>query len=82
MRKYKNTEGRVLEKIICNGCGKEISLHQGFPREGVLEVRQIWGYMSEKDGTQDSFDLCEGCYDKLTAGFQIPPTREEVTELL
>ena len=82
MRKYKNTEERVLEKLICNGCGKEILLRQGIPQEGVLQVKKQWDYMSEKDGIQESFDLCESCYDRLTAGFQIPPKREDVTELL
>lgn len=82
MRKYKNTEARILEKLICNCCGKEILLRQGIPQEGVLQVQKQWDYMSEKDGTQESFDLCESCYDRLTAGFQIPPERREITELL
>lgn len=82
MRKYKNTEARVLEKLICNKCGKEIPIYHGRPQEGVLHVHQVWEYMSEKDGTEDSFDLCESCYDKLTESFQLPPTRKEVIELL
>ncbi len=82
MRRYKNTEARVLEKLICNKCGKEIPIYQGRPQEGVLHVRKVWEYMSEKDGTEDSFDLCESCYDALTESFRVPPARREVTELL
>lgn len=82
MKKYKDTEEQVLEKLICNCCGKEIPLHKCLPLKGVLQVRLVWGYGSGKDGMMDTFDLCEDCYDRLTAEFQIPPVREEVTEFL
>ena len=52
------------------------------PMEGVLEVRQVWEYMSGKDGRMDSFDLCEECYDRMTEQFQIPPATTEVVELI
>ena len=41
----------IPEKIICDACGREIE--------------KTWGYFSEKDGRQDSFDICEKCYDKM-----------------
>ena len=44
--------------------------------------RVQWGYFSEKDGESHSFDLCEACYDKLTAGFKIPPEKNTEKELL
>ena len=50
--------------------------------EGVLEVRQVWEYMSGKDGRMDSFDLCEECYDRMTEQFCIPPTKTEAVELV
>lgn len=82
MREYKNTEAKVLEKLICNRCGKEIVLHNGLPKEGVFHVRYAWDYMSEKDGMEDTFDLCEACYDHMVKEFQIPIIRREVTEYL
>ena len=82
MRIYRNTKERVLEKLVCNGCGKEVPLRRGMPLEGVFHVRFAWDYMSDKDGMMDTFDLCEGCYDRFTEAFQVPLTRNEVTEFL
>ena len=69
MREYKITmqEERVLSRIVCNGCGKEISQDS----TDYFHGEKTWGYFSEKDGRQDSFDLCEACYDKLTEHFVI-----------
>ena len=36
----------------------------------------------KKDGQVDHFDLCEECYDQLTATFKIPVETEEQTEYL
>ena len=82
MREYKKEETKVLERIVCNGCGKVIAVKHGMPMEGVLEVRQVWEYMSGKDGRMDSFDLCEECYARMTEQFQIPLATTEVVELI
>ena len=73
MRQYKINQKEIkeLEKIICNQCGKEISVIQGVAREDYLSVEKRWGYFSDKDNQIDSFELCEDCYDKLTASFKI-----------
>ena len=44
-------------------------------------AEKAWGYFSKKDMTRHRFILCEECYDKLIAGFAVPPDEEEVTEL-
>lgn len=82
MREYKDTEAKKLSRLICNGCGKIIPVKQGLPESEVFQVCQKWGYFSEKDGEIDLFDLCEECYDRITAGFVIPPEKAEVTEYL
>ncbi len=82
MREYKKEETKTLERIICNGCGRIIAVKHGMPMEGVLQVQQVWEYMSGKDGEVDSFDLCEACYDRMTEQFQIPLTKTEVIELV
>ena len=72
MRQYK-LEQRVtdeLEKIICNKCGKEIEVIQGIAQEDYLAVKKRWGYFSDKDNQEDTFDLCEDCYDELVASFK------------
>lgn len=64
------------EKIICNGCGKEIGT------EDYLAVKKSWGYFSKKDTVIQEFDLCEECVEKMVKGFKIPVTDKEATELL
>lgn len=79
MRQYKKEEKDILilEKIICNQCGKEIVVSGGVPSEDVLEVEKQWGYFSGKDGRRDRFALCEACYDALLEGFCVPTEMEE-----
>ena len=80
MRKY-NENGR-LEAFFCNMCGKKLAVKEGILREGAASIDQAWGYFSEKDGEVHHFDLCEECYDRLTAEFAIPVDAEEAAELL
>ena len=49
--------------------------------EGVMHVVKDWGFFSEKDLVRHEFDMCEQCYDKMTAGFQIPVTEREILEV-
>lgn len=76
MRQYQLKEVKETNMIICNQCGKEIPVINGYPREGVFNVQFTWGYFSEKDGETHRFDLCESCYDKLVSSFLIPPEIE------
>ena len=72
-------------KIRCTGedCHEKVQfVLQNVAREGVLAVEHTWGYFSEKDGEIHSFDLCEQCYDHLTAQFKIPPAIKKQTEYL
>jgi len=72
MRQYELKEKKEINKIICNKCGKEIEFAGGIAREDYLSVDKCWGYFSSKDGQEDSFDLCEECYDALVESFSIP----------
>ena len=58
-------EEKVLSRVVCNGCGREIPLASADHFHG----EKTWGYFSEKDGRQDHFDLCEACYDKMVSNF-------------
>lgn len=80
MRRYgKNGQ---LEAVVCNMCGKKIVVKSGVIREGAVMFDHAWDFFSEKDGDVHHFDLCEACYDELTAQFKIPVDVEEQTELL
>ncbi|MBQ7758522.1 hypothetical protein [Anaerotignum sp.] len=69
MREYSVTmqEEKVLCKVICNGCGREIPLDSA----DYFHGEKTWGYFSEQDVRQDCFDLCEDCYHKLTESFAV-----------
>ena len=41
--------------------------------KNIFILKKYWGYPSEKDGECHSFDLCEPCYDKMTAAFVLKP---------
>ena len=52
MRHYKTQkiEIKKLDEIICNCCGKKISVINEVPQEDIVEVEKHWGYLSKKDG--------------------------------
>lgn len=72
MRQYQLQKRKEVDKIICNRCGKIISVVNGILEEDVLTVEKRWGYFSNKDNEVHEFDLCETCYDKMIAEFLIP----------
>ena len=82
MRKYKTESRKELESVVCNCCGRRLQVTNGMVREGVCHMEISWGYFSEMDGEDNSFDLCEDCYRQWIAGFRIPVERAERKELL
>ena len=76
MRQYRIQEGKELDKIICNKCGKVISVKNGIVAEDVLSVEKRWNYFSSKDNDVHRFDLCEACYDEWIGTFCIPVEQE------
>ena len=82
MRKYEEKKENQVVEVYCNCCGKKLAVKDGVIMEGVLPVTAFWGYFSEKDGECQNFDLCESCYDKWTAGFQIQVEKKMENEML
>lgn len=82
MRKYEDGRNGRLIQVICNCCKKELKLENGYLKEGCFTADYAFGYFSRKDGSRHRFDLCEDCYDKMAAGFSIPPEEEAENELL
>ena len=81
MRTFVEKTGE-MSRVICNRRGRELRVKQGAIREGVFHGETCFGYDSRKDGTRQSFDLCEDCYDELCRSFLIPVEVEEQRELL
>ena len=82
MRIYSDNNRKELVSVICNQCKKKLKVENGIVKEGCFCGNSQFGYFSNKDGMKYLFDLCEECYDKMTAGFAIPVEGEEARELL
>lgn len=82
MRKYKDAQENSLVQVVCNKCGKSLKVENGRLKEGCFSAEAVFGYFSRKDGEIHRFDLCEDCYDSLTAQFAVPVEEEAKTELL
>ena len=76
MREYRIQEGKELEKVICNKCGKVVLVHNGILAEDMLSVEKRWNYFSNKDNDVHRFDLCEACYDEWIGTFCVPVEQE------
>jgi len=55
----------ITDVIICDACGKEIKKNKFGELNDYFHIEKMWGYHSSKDGRNDSFDICEECYDKM-----------------
>lgn len=82
MRRYEENQDLKLMRVVCNQCKRELKLENGYLKEGCYTADFIFGYFSKKDGTRHQFDLCEECYDKMVAAFQVPVDESEAKELL
>lgn len=78
MRRYEDESNGQLIQVVCNQCKKDLKLENGYIKEGCFAADFCFGYFSKRDGMRHKFDLCEECYNRMIAGFQVPV--EEVTE--
>lgn len=82
MRQYENVEENRLQRVVCNQCGKELKVENGYLKEGCFSVDYLFGYFSDKDGLRHHFDLCEECYQKMVDSFRVPVEESIENELL
>lgn len=82
MRRYGEGQDKKLTEVVCNRCGRKLKVENGYLREECIAVDKTFGYFSRRDGVSVHFDLCEDCYDELTAQFAVPAEAGEETELL
>lgn len=82
MRKYNNVQEKKLIQVVCNKCGRVLKVENGHLKEFCFNADVVFGYFSRKDGMTQHFDLCEDCYDELTAQFVVPAEEREEPELL
>lgn len=61
-----------IDEVICNMCGDKIEKDATGNFADYLQVYKKWGYYSNHDGEEHSFDLCEKCYNNMVNKFKIP----------
>lgn len=82
MREYeKGTEAKLM-RAVCNRCGRAMKVEDGYLKEGCFHGRVTFGYFSRRDGVTHQFDLCEDCYEAVTAEFAVPVEENTESELL
>ena len=82
MEAMENRMEKKVYEVYCNSCGKKIETTDSTKREDYISIKKEWGYFSNKDTEHHEFDLCEACYDRITADFVIPLTVKKEKELL
>ncbi len=82
MRVYTEQKAKQLTGAVCNCCGRKLLVENGILKEECVHVTHDFGFFGKKDGKSHTFDLCEECYEKITAGFAVPVEAREREELL
>ena len=82
MEAMENRMEKKVYEVYCNSCGKKIETTDSTKREDYISIKKEWGYFSNKDTEHHEFDLCEACYDRITADFVITITVKKEKELL
>lgn len=63
-----------VQDVLCNKCGESCRPHADSRSYEHAAVSVKWGYESTKDGSVQSWDVCEKCHDEFVATFKLPPT--------
>lgn len=70
MRKYRKRLKSELSDIVCDICGEscmsDCSMKDPAMAEWAL-LEASWGYCSRKDGEHYNCEMCEKCFDKISA---------------
>lgn len=82
MRVYSENKETELVQAVCNCCGKNLLVENGFLKEECIHVEHDFGFFGTRDGISQKFDLCEACYRKIVEKFAIPAEEWERKELL
>lgn len=82
LEEMSDIQNHLNDEIYCNCCGKPImkTTLKNVPMD-YLHIEKSWGYFSSKDLTRHIFNVCEKCYDKWVASFNIPVEEYPVEDI-
>ena len=58
MRVYSENKETELVQAVCNCCGKNLLVENGFVKEECIHVEHDFGFFGTRDGISQKFDLC------------------------
>jgi hypothetical protein len=72
MRKYKTVPREVLDDVLCDVCGASCkndcaSILDGASLAEYATLEGAWGYCSRQDGNRYLCEMCEVCFEKVSA---------------
>jgi hypothetical protein len=72
MRKYKKILKDELDDVQCDICGRSCknecsSVVAGAGLAEYATLEGTWGYCSRRDGERFSCEMCEDCFEKVSA---------------
>ena len=63
MKKFKAVKQQEVIKLICDGCGLEARVDEGYEFSEFISIEHHCGYGAiHGDGKQLSIDLCQHCF--------------------
>lgn len=70
MRKYRKVEKDELSDIVCDICGESCLSDCSMEDPAMSEwatLEAYWGYCSRRDGEKYKCEMCEGCFERVSA---------------
>ena len=66
MKKYKTLIQQDVTELICDGCGLEAHIHEGYEFREFISIEHKCGYGTiHGDGNKLSIDLCQHCFSDM-----------------
>jgi len=69
MKNFKSVKRQEVIELICDGCGLEASVDEGYEFREFISIEHRCGYGAiHGDGKQLSVDLCQRCFAGMCSG--------------
>ena len=70
-------------EVYCNCCGSKITnINDQITKKDYLHIDKKWGYFSQWDMEEHTFDICETCYKKWITSFVISVQADETEDIV
>lgn len=70
MKRYKKVLKDQLDEVVCDVCGRSCMSECSHGDPHMAEYATLegaWGYCSRRDGERYRCEMCEGCFERVSA---------------